>query len=129
MRAAALRPAAASLAGVRVDAMLAIGWGLAALLGAVAGLMAEPSTSIFLDPGFMQPILVYAFAAAALGGLESPAGAVVGGLAIGILNILLIGYVPQIGSNLLLPVTFAVILAVLLVKPNGLFGHRQVLRV
>jgi branched-chain amino acid transport system permease protein len=129
MRAAALRPAAASLSGVRVDAMLAIGWGLAAVLGAVAGLMAEPSTSIFLNPGFMQPVLVYAFAAAALGGLESPAGAVVGGLAIGILNILVIGYIPAIGSNLLLPFTFAVILVVLLVKPNGLFGHRQVQRV
>ena len=99
MRAAALRPAAASLAGVRVDAMLAIGWGLAAVLGAVAGLMAEPS-QYFLDPAFMQPILVYAFAAAALGGLESAAGAVVGGVAIGVFLTLLIGYVPadQLGA-------------------------------
>ena len=80
MRAAALRPAAASLVGVRVDSMLAIGWGLAAVLGAVAGLMAEPS-QFFLTPTFMQPILVYAFAAAVLGGLESPAGALIGGLA------------------------------------------------
>ena len=128
MRAAALRPAAASLAGVRVEAMLAIGWGLAAVLGAVAGLMAEPS-QLFLDPAFMQPILVYAFAAAALGGLESPVGAVVGGVAIGVFQILIIGYVPEIGSNLQLPFAFAVILAILLVKPNGLFGRRQVQRV
>ncbi len=112
MRAAALRPAAASLAGVRVDAMLAIGWGLAALLGAVAGLMVLPSAQLnFLLPTFMQAILVYAFAAAALGGLESPAGAIVGGLAIGVLQAMMIGYVPQIGSQLQLPFAFALILA------------------
>jgi branched-chain amino acid transport system permease protein len=129
MRAAALRPAAASLSGVRVDAMLAIGWGLAAVLGAVAGLMAEPSTSFFLASNFMQPILVYAFAAAALGGLESPGGAVVGGIAIGVFQILIEIYFPALGTNLLLPFTFAVILGILLVKPNGLFGRRQVQRV
>jgi branched-chain amino acid transport system permease protein len=127
MRAAALRPASASLAGVRVEAMLAIGWGLAAVLGAVAGLMAEPS-QLFLDPAFMQPILVYAFAAAALGGLESPAGAVVGGVAIGVFQILIAGYVPGI-SNLQIPFSFAVILVILLVKPNGLFGRTRVQRV
>jgi len=128
MRAAALRPAAAALSGVRVDAMLAIGWGLAAVLGAVAGLMTEPSQYI-LDPTFMQPILVYAFAAAALGGLESPVGAVVGGVTIGILQTLIIAYVPSIGSDLQLPFSFAVILVILLVKPSGLFGRRQVARV
>ena len=78
MRAAALRPAAASLVGVRVDRMLAVGWGLAAVLGAVAGLMTEPTQ--FLQPTMMQPILLYAFAAAVLGGLESPVGAVIGGM-------------------------------------------------
>jgi branched-chain amino acid transport system permease protein len=130
MRAAALRPAAASLAGVRVDAMLAIGWGLAAVLGAVAGLMALPSTQLgILLPTFMQPILVYAFAAAALGGLESPVGAIVGGIAIGVLQGLIIGYTPEISSELQLPFAFALILAILLVKPNGLFGRRQVARV
>jgi branched-chain amino acid transport system permease protein len=128
MRAAALRPAAAALVGVRVDWMLAIGWGLAAVLGAVAGLMAEP-TQLFLSPNLMQPILVYAFAAAVLGGLESPTGALVGGLAIGVFLNLIVGYVTQIGSELQLPVTFAVLLAILLVKPTGLFGRRQVQRV
>ena len=128
MRAAALRPAAASLVGVRVDSMLAIGWGLAAVLGAVAGLMAEPS-QLFLTPTLMQPILVYAFAAAVLGGLESPAGAVVGGVAIGVFLNLTVGYVPQIGSELQLPVAFAVLLLILLVKPSGLFGRRDVQRV
>jgi branched-chain amino acid transport system permease protein len=128
MRAAALRPAAAALVGVRVDSMLAIGWGLAAVLGAVAGLMAEPS-QIFLSPTLMQSILVYAFAAAVLGGLESPAGAVVGGLLIGVTLSLIIGYVPQISSELQTPFAFAVLLLILLVKPSGLFGHREVRRV
>ncbi len=129
MRAAALRPASASLAGVRVDAMLAIGWGLAALLGAVAGLMTDADPVYTLNPTFMQAILVFAFAAAALGGLQSPVGAVVGGLAIGVLQALVIGYVPAITSQLQLPFAFALILVVLLVKPNGLFGNRQLVRV
>ncbi|HKN64097.1 MAG TPA: branched-chain amino acid ABC transporter permease [Gaiellaceae bacterium] len=128
MRAAALRPAAASLVGVRVDWMLAIGWGLAAVLGAVAGLMAEPS-QIFLSPTLMQPILVYAFAAAVLGGLESPAGAVIGGVAIGVTLTLIVGYVPEISSELQLPFAFAVLLLILLIKPSGLFGRREVRRV
>jgi branched-chain amino acid transport system permease protein len=128
MRAAAVRPAAAALVGVRVDRMLAVGWGLAAVLGAVAGLMAEPS-QLFLSPTLMQPILVYAFAAAVLGGLESPAGAVVGGLTIGVSLALVVGYVPQISSELQLPFAFAVLLLVLLIKPSGLFGRREVRRV
>ena len=128
MRAAALRPAESALVGVRVDWMLAIGWGLAAVLGAVAGLMAEPS-QFFLDPTLMQPILVYAFAAAVLGGLESPAGAVVGGVAIGVTLTLIVGYVPQISSELQLPFAFAVLLLILLIKPSGLFGRREVRRV
>jgi branched-chain amino acid transport system permease protein len=128
MRAAALRPAEAAFVGVRVEWMLAIGWGLAALLGAVAGLMAEPSQFV-LEPTLMQPILVYAFAAAVLGGLDSPAGAVVGGLLIGVSLNLVVQYVPAITSELQTPAAFAVIIAVLLIKPSGLFGHREVRRV
>jgi branched-chain amino acid transport system permease protein len=127
MRAAALRPAAASLVGVRVDAMLAIGWGLAAVLGAVAGMMTEPSQ--FLQPTMMQPILLYAFAAAVLGGLESPVGAVIGGLMLGVFLNLIGQYVGFATSELRLPIAFGVLLIVLLVKPNGLFGRRQVRRV
>jgi branched-chain amino acid transport system permease protein len=127
MRAAALRPAAAALVGVRVDRMLALGWGLAALLGAVAGLMYEPS-QFSLDPTLMQQALVYAFAAAVLGGLESPVGAVVGGIAIGVFLELLAGYVPKIVS-LEVPFAFAVLLAILLLKPTGLFGRRRISRV
>jgi branched-chain amino acid transport system permease protein len=127
MRAAALRPAAASLVGVRVNWMLAIGWGLAAVLGAVAGMMTEPSQ--FLTPTMMQPILLYAFAAAVLGGLESPVGSVVGGLALGVFLNLIGQYVGFATSELRLPIAFGVLLIVLLVKPNGLFGRKQVGRV
>jgi branched-chain amino acid transport system permease protein len=128
MRAAALRPAESALVGVRVDWMLAIGWGLATVLGAVAGLMAEPSQFV-LQPTLMQPILVYAFAAAVLGGLDSPAGAVVGGLAIGVSLTLVVQYVHPITSDLQTPVAFAVLVGVLLLRPSGLLGHRQVRRV
>jgi branched-chain amino acid transport system permease protein len=128
MRAAAFRPAEAALVGVHVDWMLAIGWGLAAVLGAVAGLMAEPA-QFFLQPNLMQPILVYAFAAAVLGGLESPAGAVVGGLAIGVSLNLAVQYVHPISSELQTPVAFAVLVGVLVLKPSGLFGRREVHRV
>jgi branched-chain amino acid transport system permease protein len=127
MRAAALRPASASLVGVRVNWMLAIGWGLAAVLGGVAGLMTEPTT--FLIPTMMQPILLYAFAAAVLGGLESPAGAVIGGLALGVFLNLVGQYWGFATAELRLPIAFAVLLVVLLVKPTGLFGRRQVRRV
>jgi branched-chain amino acid transport system permease protein len=127
MRAAALRPAAASLVGVRVNWMLALGWGLAAVLGAVSGLMTEPTQ--FLQPTMMQAILLYAFAAAVLGGLESPVGAVVGGLALGVFLNLIGQYVGFATSELRLPIAFAVLLLVLLLKPNGLFGRKQVRRV
>ncbi len=127
MRAAALRPAAASLVGVRVNWMLATGWGLAAVLGAVAGLMTEPTQ--FLQPTMMQAILLYAFAAAVLGGLESPAGSIVGGLLLGVFLNLVGQYVGFATSELRLPIAFGVLLIILLIKPNGLFGRRQVRRV
>ena len=127
LRAAALRPEAARLVGVRVSWMLALGWGLAAVLGAIAGIMIAPTT--LLSPSFMQPILLYAFAAAVLGGLESPAGAVVGGLAMGVTINLLGAYVGWIGSVLRLPAALAVLLVVLLLKPSGLFGRTAVRKV
>jgi len=127
MRAAALRPAAARLVGVRVGWMLALGWGLAAALGAIAGMMITPS--IFLDPTTMDVILIYAFAAAVAGGIEHPAGAVVAGLGLGVFLALLTTYVGFVTSELRLPVALAVLLAVLLVKPAGLFGRTIVRRV
>jgi branched-chain amino acid transport system permease protein len=127
MRAAALQPAAARLAGVRVSWMLALGWGFAAVLGAIAGLMIAPT--VFLQPTMMDTILIYAFAAAVVGGVESPAGAVVGGLLLGVLLNLLGTYVDFVTSELRLPVALAILLAVLVVRPTGLFGRKVVRRV
>jgi branched-chain amino acid transport system permease protein len=128
LRAAALNPAASRLVGVRVGMMLAFGWGLAAALGAVAGMMAAPPLGSF-DQNLMQPILLYAFAAAVLGGIDSPLGAVVGGLAIGVIVNLAGAYIDFVGADLRLPVALLVILAVLLVRPAGLFGREAVRRV
>ncbi len=107
--------------------MLALGWGLAAVLGAVAGMLTAPSVG--LDPQMMQPILIYAFAAAVLGGIDSPLGAVVGGLALGVLLNLIGVYVDFVGAELKLPAALLVILVVLLVRPSGLFGKPEVKRV
>ena len=127
LRAAALNPDSSRLVGVRVGWMLAIGWGLAAVLGAVAGMMIAPLVS--LDPNMMQAILLYAFAAAVLGGLDSPAGALVGGLLLGVTVTLLERYVSFIGSTLKLPVALFLILVLLLGRPGGLFGRVAVRRV
>jgi branched-chain amino acid transport system permease protein len=127
LRAAALNPASSRLVGVRVGWMLALGWGLAAVLGAVAGMMVAPV--VFLDPNMMQTILLYAFAAAVLGGLDSPLGAVVGGILLGVVMTMLERYVGFIGSTLKLPVALLLILVLLLVRPGGLFGHVAVRRV
>jgi branched-chain amino acid transport system permease protein len=127
MRAVANSQEASRLLGVRVGMMLALGWGLAAVLGAVAGMMAAPALT--LDPNLMLIVLIYAFAAAVLGGIDSPVGAVVGGLALGVVINLLGTYVDFIGGELRLPAALTVLLIVLLVRPQGLFGHRVVRRV
>ncbi len=107
--------------------MLGLGWGLAAVLGAIAGMLTAPS--VFLDPNMMQSVLIYAFAAAVLGGIDSPIGAVVGGLILGV-GLNLIGtYIDFIGSDLRLPAALLVILVVLLVRPAGLFGKPEVKKV
>jgi branched-chain amino acid transport system permease protein len=128
LRAAALDPAASRLVGVPVGWMLALGWGLAAVLGAVAGLFTAAAFPP-LEPNMMRAVLIYAFAAAVLGGLASPIGAVVGGLALGVTLNLLSAYVDFIGTQLRLPVALALILGVLLVRPAGLFGRVAVRRV
>ena len=125
LRAAALAPDASRLLGVRVSWMLALGWGLAAMLGALAGMMTAPTT--FLDPNMMQGVLLYALAAAVLGGLDSPIGAVVGGLALGVILNLTGTYVDfwgiDLGGQMRLVAGLAIILLVLLFRPTGLFGH------
>jgi branched-chain amino acid transport system permease protein len=120
LRASALNPEASRLVGVRVSWMLAIGWGLAAVLGAVAGMLSAPT--LFLDPNMMQATLIYAFAAAVLGGIDSPFGAVAGGVILGVGLNLLGSYVDFVGVDLRLPVALLIILVVLLVRPAGLFG-------
>jgi len=127
LRAAAVNPAEARLVGVRVPWMLGLGWGLAAVLGAIAGMLTAPTN--FLDPNMMQAVLIYAFAAAVLGGIDSPVGAVVGGLILGVGLNLLGTYVDFVSAELQLPVALLVILVALLVRPTGLFGKPQVKKV
>jgi branched-chain amino acid transport system permease protein len=125
MRAAAQNPASARLCGIRVGHMLAIGWGLAAAIGATAGIMVAPV--LFLDPNMMGGVLLYAFAGALLGGITSPVGAVVGGLIVGVTENLVGTYL--IASQLKLTVALALIILVLVFRPNGLFGTAIVRRV
>jgi branched-chain amino acid transport system permease protein len=125
MRAAAQNPASARLCGIRVGRMLAIGWGLAAAIGATAGIMVAPV--LFLDPNMMGGVLLYAFAGALLGGITSPVGAVVGGLIVGVTENLVGTYL--IASQLKLTVALALIILVLVFRPNGLFGTAIVRRV
>ena len=126
MRAAALYPESSRLLGVRTSWMLAFGWGLSAAVGAVSGMMVAPI--VFLDPNMMQPVLLFAFAAAVLGGIESPLGAVVGGVLVGVLLALVGTYLPG-GQNLRIPFGLIVIVAVLLFRPAGLFGRAEASRV
>ena len=128
LRAAAINPQESRLLGVRVSWMIALGWGLAAALGAVAGMLTAPALASF-DQNLMQPVLLYALAGAVLGGLESPVGAVVGSLLLGVFINLVGTYVDWVGIDLRPPVALAVILGVLLVKPAGLFGRTAVRRV
>jgi branched-chain amino acid transport system permease protein len=127
MRAAAQNPSSSRLCGIRVGWMLALGWGLAAVVGAVAGMLVAPV--IFLEPNMMGGILIYAFAAATLGGITSPFGAVVGGFLVGVIENLAGTFIPFIGTELKLTVALLIIVIVLLVRPSGLFGHAVVRRV
>jgi branched-chain amino acid transport system permease protein len=127
MRAVAVNPVSARLLGIRVGWLLALGWGMAAMLGAIAGVLSAPI--IGLDPNAMSGVLLFGFAAAALGGFSSMPGAVVGGLVVGISQNLGATYVPGIGEDLDLVVPFAIIVLVLLVRPAGLFGRAAAVRV
>lgn len=127
MRAAAQNPVSSRLVGIRVGWMLALGWGLAASVGAVAGMMVAPL--VFLEPNMMSGILLYAFASALLGGITSPGGAVVGGFTVGVGENLIGTYVPFVGNELKLTVALVLIVGVLLIRPSGMFGHVTVKRV
>jgi branched-chain amino acid transport system permease protein len=127
MRAAAANPESSRLVGIRVDWMLALGWGMAAAIGAVAGMLIAPV--VFLEPNMMLSILLYGFAGAVVGGLTSPAGAVLGGFAVGVIENLAGTFVPYIGREMKLTIALALIVAVLMVRPSGLFGRKIVSRV
>lgn len=125
MRAAAQNPVSSRLVGIRVGWMLAFGWGLAAAIGAVAGMMAAPI--VYLDPNMMAGILLYGFAAALLGGIDNPMGAVLGGFIVGPLENIIGAYV--VGTELKLTVALIIIIGVLVFRPAGLFGRLNVSRV
>jgi branched-chain amino acid transport system permease protein len=124
MRAAAQNPVSSRLVGIRVGWMLALGWGLAAAIGAIAGMMVAPT--VFLEPNMMGGVLLYAFAGALLGGIDSPGGAVLGGFIVGVLENIVGAY---IGTELKLTLALVVIIAVLVVRPSGMFGRVHVVRV
>jgi branched-chain amino acid transport system permease protein len=125
LRAVAQNAQSSRLVGIRVGWMLALGWGLAAAIGAVAGMMVAPI--VYLDPNMMGGILLYAFAAALLGGIDSPMGAVIGGFTVGVLENVLGAFV--IGNELKLSLALVLIIGVLLVRPSGFFGGVHVTRV
>ena len=125
MRAAAANPDSARLVGIKVEWMLALGWGLAAAIGSVAGMLIAPI--VYLEPNMMLGILLYGFAGAVVGGLTSPGGAVAGGFLVGVAENLAGTYL--IGSELKLTFALILIVGVLLVRPSGLFGRTIVNRV
>ncbi|PBI87792.1 High-affinity branched-chain amino acid transport system permease protein LivH [Variovorax boronicumulans] len=125
MRAVAVNPSSAELAGINTNQVLAVGWGLAAVAGAVAGLMAAPI--VFLEPSMMMSPLIYALAGALLGGIASPVGAVAGGFAVGVLENLLGAYV--VGNDLKLTCIMLLIIATLVLRPAGIFGKATQARV
>jgi branched-chain amino acid transport system permease protein len=124
MRAAAENPASSRLVGIRVGWMLALGWGFAGAIGAIAGMMIAPL--VYLDPNMMAGIMLYAFAGALLGGIDNAWGAVAGGFMMGVLENV-VGAL--IGTELKLTVALVLIIIVLLLRPNGIWGHKMVSRV
>jgi branched-chain amino acid transport system permease protein len=125
MRAAAFNPVSSQLVGIPVARMLVLGWGLAAAIGAIAGMMVAPI--VFLEPNMMAGVLLYAFAAALLGGIDNPLGAVIGGFLVGIIENLGGAYI--VGTSLKLSMALIIIVAVLIIKPAGLFGRTLANRV
>jgi branched-chain amino acid transport system permease protein len=126
MRAVSMNPESSRLSGVPVGRTLMVGWGLAAAVGALAGALV--AARLFLDVNFMASVLIYSFAAATLGGFDSPLGAVIGGWIIGVAETLAGYYIGFIGADLKILVPLAIILAVLMVRPSGLFGSPEVAR-
>lgn len=127
MRAVASNSESSGLTGVPVDRLLMFGWGLAAVVGGIAGILVAPR--LFLGTTMMQGVLIYAFAGVAIGGLDSLVGAIVGGLGVGVLESLVGGYVDFVGSQLKLSFALMVLVGFLIVRPTGLFGRKAIVRV
>ncbi len=127
MRAVANNQESSNLVGIRVGSVLVLGWGLAGAIGVLAAAMLAPSAG--LSGSLMLSPFLIASVAAVLGGLDSPVGAVVGGLLIGIVEAVIVGYVDFLGADMLMPVMLVILLGVLLLRPSGLFGSERVERV
>jgi branched-chain amino acid transport system permease protein len=127
MRAVANNQDSSKLVGIRVGRVLALGWGLSGAIGALGACLLAPQAG--LTQALMLGPFILASAAAVLGGLDSPLGAVVGGLSIGLIEAMIIGYVGFLGGSMVVTVVFVIILGVLLFKPTGLFGSTRVERV
>ena len=117
----------AELAGIHVERTLALGWGMAGSLGALAGVLVANTT--LLEPNMMTRLFLFSLAAATIGGLDSPMGAALGGLVLAVVQTMAGGYVPAIGGDVSILVSIALLLVVLYVRPRGLLGRRQVVRV
>jgi branched-chain amino acid transport system permease protein len=124
MRASAFEPDVARLQGVRVGRMLTLGWALASATGSLAGVLIAPA--VFVGPNNFDPVTVFGFTAAVLGGLDSPHGAVVGGVLLGVSLSYVAGYA---GSSLVTLAALAILIAVLMVRPEGLFSVAKARRV
>jgi len=124
LRAAAFNSEVAELLGVRVGRMFTVGWALAALSGAIAGVLVAPA--VFLSPTSFDPIMISGFVAAVLGGLDSPPGAVVGALLLGLVLSYVGGY---LGSALVPMAALVVLVLVLMIRPTGLFPATKERRV
>ncbi len=119
--------ASAQLVGIRIDTVVALGWGMAAALGAIAGVLVAPI--VFLEPNMMMGVLLYSFTAAVVGGLESPVGALIGGLVVGIVENIVGAFVPVVGGELKFSLALSIILLVLIARPDGLLSRKIVERV
>jgi branched-chain amino acid transport system permease protein len=127
LRAVANNPESSALSGLNVGRLLMVGWGLAAGLGALAGCLIAPK--VYLDPHMMDTILIYALAAAVLGGLDSPMGAIIAAWAIGVMENLAATYIEFVGDDLKIAVPLLAMFVILLTRPQGLFGRREAVRV
>lgn len=127
MRAVADNPTSARLVGIRIDWVIGLGWGISAALGAVAGVLVAPI--VFLEPNMMMGVLLYSFTAAVVGGLESPIGALIGGIIVGIVENIIGAFLPVVGGELKFSIALAIILVVLIARPDGLFNRKTVERV